>query len=45
MPEQNRDQEERPPFGGSWRRIYQAVVIYTLALIAALYWMTVALDR
>jgi len=44
-PERSHDQEEPPPFGGSWNRIYGAVVVYTLALIVALYWMTVALDR
>ncbi len=43
--EQRNDQEEPPPFGGSWNRIYGAVVVYTLVLIAALYWLTVALDR
>ncbi len=44
-PERPVEKEEPPPFGGSWSRIYGAVVVYTLVLIAALYWMTVALDR
>ncbi len=43
--EPRQDHEEPPPFGGSWNRIYGAVVVYTLVLIAALYWLTVALDR
>ncbi len=39
------DQEEPPPFGGSWKRIYWAVILYTCALILALYLMTASLDR
>jgi len=36
---------EAPPFGGSWPRIYAAVIVYTVVLIALLYAMTVALNR
>lgn len=32
--------EERPPFGGSWRRIYLAVVVYLFFLIALFYAFT-----
>lgn len=38
-------QEDPPPVGGSWNRIYAAVVVYTCALIVFLYWMTVSLNR
>lgn len=41
----NADSEEPPPFGGSWKRVYLAVVIYTCCLILALYWMTVTFNR
>ncbi len=44
-PKQLHDQEEPSPFGGSWGHIYWAVVVYTVLLIAALYWMTVALNQ
>jgi hypothetical protein len=37
--------EEAPPAGLSWRRIYAAIVLYTVALIVLLYVMTVALER
>ncbi len=39
------EQDEPPPIGGSWKRIYVAIVLYTLVLIIALYWMTVALNH
>jgi hypothetical protein len=38
-------EDEPPPVGGSWNRIYAAVVVYTCALIAVLYWITVSLNR
>ena len=38
-------QEEPPPLGGSWNRIYAMVVVYTCVLIVVLYWMTVSLNR
>jgi hypothetical protein len=41
----NADLEEPPPFGGTWKRIYLAVVIYTCCLILVLYWMTVTFNR
>ncbi len=37
--------EDPPPPFGTWNRLYAAVIIYTLGLITALYWMTVALNR
>lgn len=37
--------EDSPPPFSTWNRLYAAVIIYTLALVAALYWMTVALNR
>jgi hypothetical protein len=39
------DPDEPPPFGGSWRRVYFSVILYTCALILLLYWMTVTLNR
>jgi len=39
------DWETPPPIGGSWKRIYLAVVVYTCLLIAALYWMSVSFNR
>ncbi len=44
-PERPTEKEDPPPFGGSWRRIYAAVVVYTVILVLALYWMTVSLNR
>jgi len=38
-------EEEPPPFGGSWKRIYLAVMVYTVALIVFLYWMTAVFNR
>ncbi|MBI4893103.1 MAG: hypothetical protein HY821_20940 [Acidobacteria bacterium] len=32
--------EERPPFLGSWQRIYFAVALYLAAVIALLAWFT-----
>jgi hypothetical protein len=43
MPDKNQD--EPPPVGGSWNRIYVAVVLYTCALVLVLYWVTVSLNR
>jgi polyferredoxin len=37
--------EDSPPPFSTWNRLYAAVVIYTLILVAALYWMTAALNR
>ncbi|MGC3956516.1 MAG: hypothetical protein QM813_00635 [Verrucomicrobiota bacterium] len=30
-------EEEPPPFLGTWRRVYQAIGLYLVALIVALY--------
>ena len=37
-------EDPSPPFS-TWNRLYAAVIVYTLVLVAALYWMTVALNR
>jgi hypothetical protein len=37
--------EQRPPFLGSWRRIYSGVVLYLLAIIALLTWFTRSWNR
>lgn len=37
--------DEPPPFLRTWKRIYAAIVLYTVALILALYAMTVTLNR
>jgi hypothetical protein len=37
--------EEPPPILGTWGRVYAAVVVYTAALIALLYWITTNLNR
>lgn len=38
-------EDERPPFMGTWGRLYAAVVVYMCALIVALYVMTLTLNR
>ncbi|MFH1572765.1 MAG: hypothetical protein ABIG68_02215 [Acidobacteriota bacterium] len=40
-----RDPDDKPPFGGTWNRVYAAVVVFTVLLILALYWMTVTFNR
>ncbi|HYP15381.1 MAG TPA: hypothetical protein VEQ63_15745 [Bryobacteraceae bacterium] len=37
--------EEPPPFLGTWKRVYTAVLIYLVALIAVFYWFTTAFNR
>jgi hypothetical protein len=39
------DDEELPPFLGSWNRLYGAIIIYTCVLILSLYLMTLVLNR
>jgi hypothetical protein len=39
------EQEDSSPFPVSWKWIYISVVIYTLFLILALYFMTAAFNR
>ena len=36
---------ERPPFLGTWRRVYAAVVFYLVALIALFTWFTRSWNR
>lgn len=38
------DEDESLGFFPSWRSLYWSVVIYTLACVLVLYWITVALD-
>lgn len=37
--------DERPPFLGTWRRVYQAVVLYLVAVIALFTWFTWSWNR
>ena len=37
---QNDASDELPPFGGTWRRVYAAVLCYLAVLIAGLYCFT-----
>jgi hypothetical protein len=39
------DDEEPPPFLGSWNRLYGAIIIYTGVLILSLFLMTLVLNR
>jgi len=39
------EKDERPPFLGTWNRLYASIVIYTCVLLLALYIMTVTLNR
>jgi hypothetical protein len=43
--EPTKPDDEPPPFGGSWKRIYVAVVLYTALIIVLLTAMTAALRR
>ena len=38
-------QEDPPPFLRTWNRLYVTIVVYTLALVLALYLLTVVLNR
>jgi hypothetical protein len=37
--------DERPPFLGSWGRIYKAVIGYLVAIILLFYWFTRTFNR
>ena len=39
------DQREPPPFLGTWRRVYWAVLIYLVLLIFGLYLFTKAFNQ
>ncbi len=39
------DGEEPPPFLGSWHRVYLAIVIYLVTVIALFGWFTRSLNR
>jgi hypothetical protein len=39
------EKEEKPPFLGSWNRLYISIVIYTCALVLVLFLMTITLNR
>lgn len=38
-------QDERPPFLGTWRRVYWSIVLYLAALIALFSWFTRSWNR
>lgn len=38
-------QDERPPFLGTWRRVYSGVVLYLAALIILFSWFTWSWNR
>ena len=40
MPELRDVPDAPPPFLGSWRRVYLAVLVYLAAVILAAYWFT-----
>jgi hypothetical protein len=42
MPKVRRIPDDPPPFLGSWRRVYVAVLIYLCLIVAALYLFTLA---
>jgi hypothetical protein len=37
--------DEPPPFLRTWGRLYAAVLVYSAALILALYWVTKTFNR
>jgi hypothetical protein len=39
------DQDEPPPFMGTWNKIYAAIAIYTCVLILVLYLITILLNH
>jgi hypothetical protein len=44
-PHEREAADDPPPFLGTWRRIYIAVVIYLAATIAAFAWFTGTFNR
>jgi hypothetical protein len=40
MPDPSDVPDEPPPFLGTWRRVYVAVLIYLCAIIGGFYWFT-----
>lgn len=41
----NPEEDEPPPFLGSWKRVYIAVAVYTVAVIVSLYVLTIVFNR
>lgn len=41
----NKPDEEPPPFLGTWKRVYTAVLLYLVTLIAVFYWFTRTWNR
>ncbi len=39
------DWDEPPPLFGAWKRVYITIVLYVVALILVLYWVTVSLNH
>ena len=40
MPDLRDVPDDPPPFLGTWRRVYAAVLIYLCLVVAGLYWFT-----
>lgn len=38
-------EDEPPPFLGTWKRVYSAVLVWLLALIILFLWFTLAWNR
>ena len=41
----SRDDDEPPPFLGTWKRVYSAVLLYLFVLIILFLWFTLAWNR
>jgi hypothetical protein len=39
------EQEQPPPFLGTWRRVYAAVIVWLAILISLFYWFTRSWNR
>jgi hypothetical protein len=39
------DWDEPPPFLGTWKRVYAAVILYTIVIVATLYILTITMNR
>lgn len=39
------EQDEPPPFLGTWKRVYASVLVYLLALIILFLWFTLTWNR
>ncbi len=41
----NHDREEPPPFLGTWKRVYLAVILYLAVIIGVFAWFTATWNR